>query len=97
MLLSLVLGRDVEAAVAVLGLEALATVVLVTVVVVLVDAAAGFGALVRVARGDEHLQTVLADFERQGNRMKNGSYVDKKAQYPTRTYLQTLRLRGQQH
>ena len=44
MLLSLVLGRDVEAAVAVLGLEALATVVLVTVVVVLVDAAAGFGA-----------------------------------------------------
>ena len=27
---------------------------------------------------ENRLKSVLADFERQGNRMKNGSYVDKK-------------------
>ena len=27
---------------------------------------------------ENHIKSVLADFERQGNRMKNGSYVDKK-------------------
>lgn len=30
---------------------------------------------------EKHLKNVLADFEQQGNRMKNGGYVDKRVSF----------------
>lgn len=34
-----------------------------------------------IESAENRLKSVLSDFERQGNRMKNGSYVDKRASF----------------